>query len=87
MPIRTITVAVVSTEWTRWLDTWLSPIAASTAENASSTGRPAATNAPKAISRIRNVSGTESFSARERSLETRSFIAFSMLASPTSAIV
>ena len=35
-----------------WLTSAFSPIAASTAENASSTGRPAATSAPNATSRI-----------------------------------
>src|SRR5436190_593994 len=46
---------------------WI-PIAASTAENASSTGTPAATNAPKATRRITNVTGSDSRSAFSKSL-------------------
>ncbi len=49
------------------------PIAAMTAENASSSGTPAATSDPKAITRISRVIGSESSSALPRSLWKVSF--------------
>ena len=48
---------------------------------------PAATNAPNAKSRIRNVIGTESFSAFWKSLPIVSFSSFVALAKPNSATV
>jgi hypothetical protein len=87
MPMSRITLAVGSASWTTELERWVSPSAASTAVNASKTGIPAARKAPNASSRIANVIGSESRSACDRPPETTPFIAFEMLASPTSAIV
>ena len=55
--------------------------------NASSTGTPAATNAPNANSRIRNVIGTESRSAFWKSLPIVLFSSWFALAKPNSATV
>jgi len=55
--------------------------------NARSTGTPAATKAPKAMSRMRNVIGTESFSAFWKSLPIVSFSSLFALAKPNSATV
>ena len=63
MPISRITELVASEACATWLTRLESPIDASTAENASSTGTPAATNAPNASSRITKVIGTERRSA------------------------
>ena len=82
-----ITLAVGLASWTNELERCVSPSAASTAVKASSTGIPAARKAPNASSRIANVIGSESFSAFDSPSETTVFIAFEMLASPTSAIV
>ena len=71
MPISSITELVASEAWTTWLASAASPPEPSTAEKASSTGRPAATNAPKAISRTRKVIGSDSFSACEKSAVDR----------------
>ena len=71
MPISRITELVALEACARWLTSAETPTDPSTAERASSTGRPAATKAPNANSRIRNVSGTESFSAWEKSLIRR----------------
>jgi hypothetical protein len=69
-----ITDVVASAEWTTWLTNALRPVAASTAENASSTGSPAATRAPNATSRIASVSGSEVYSARLMSSANALFI-------------
>src|SRR5207253_6367881 len=58
---------------------------ASTAENARSTGTPAATNAPNASSRMANVSGNDMFSARVKSFPIVPLSAWSALAPPNSA--
>jgi len=81
-----ITLAVASASWTNELERCVSPSAASTAVNASSTGIPAARKAPKASSRIAKVIGSDSRSAFDRPPDTTPFIALAMLASPTSAI-
>ena len=56
-----------------WLGIATSDIAAATLENASSSGTPAATSEPKAITRISSVIGSESVSAFARSLWKTSF--------------
>src|SRR5256885_4831320 len=68
MPISRITDWVASEAWKTWLASADSPTEPSTAEKASSTGTPAATKAPNAISRITKVTGTDSFSAFWKSL-------------------
>ncbi len=68
MPRSRITDCVGSPAATRWLASDDSPIVASTPENASSTGSPAATRAPKARIRIASVTGTDENSARLKSL-------------------
>ena len=68
IPMRTTTLDVVFDAWMTWLTTAPRPTVASTAESASSTGMPAATNAPNASRRMTNVTGTEVSSARCRSL-------------------
>ena len=70
----------------RWLRTAEMPIAAMTPENASSTGSPAATSAPKASSMIRSVIGSASLSALLKSLLSVCDKARSALASPASWI-
>ena len=72
MPIiRMIAPSVCSSVGTMWLASLFSPVAARTAEKASSTGRPAATSAPNATTRIATVSGNEVNSARRISLAKR----------------
>ncbi len=87
IPISRITDEVESEAWKTWLRIADRPIEPSTPENASSTGTPAATKAPKAMSRIRKVIGTESCSALAKSWLTVSLSARTALASPNSAIV
>ncbi len=84
MPIRSITELVASEACTTWLAIAARPPEPSTAENASSTGRPAATKAPKAISRTAKVIGSDSFSARESPELTVFLTSRSPLASPNS---
>ena len=67
MPIRRITDCVASPAANRWLASDERPIVASTPEKASSTGRPAATSAPNANSRMTSVTGTDENSARWKS--------------------
>jgi hypothetical protein len=67
MPTMRITDMVASAVWMTWLASAFSPVAASTAENASSTGRPAATSAPNATKRMPSVSGSDVYSARPMS--------------------
>ena len=55
------------------LATNTSPVAAKNAVSARTTGRMAATNAPNASSRIRNVNGTDSRSAFAKSLPIVAF--------------
>ncbi len=59
-----------------------SPMVDITADIASSTGIPAATNAPNAMARITRVSGIESFSAFWKSFPSASLSALSALAMP-----
>ena len=87
MPISSITDWVASEACATWLTSCESPIEPSTAEKASRTGTPAATKAPKANRRIRNVIGTESDSAFLKSLPIVSFSSCVELARPNSAIV
>ena len=87
MPIRRIIEAVFCEAWKTWLTSAERPTEPSTAESASSTGTPAATTAPKASSRIRNVTGTVIRSALAKSRPTTSFTALSALAPPNSATV
>ena len=87
MPISRITELVESEAWARWLAASASPIDASTAVNASSTGMPAATNEPNTNSRIRNVIGTVSRSAFWKSLPIVLFSSWFALAKPNSATV
>ena len=70
-----------------WLGSATSDIAAITAENASSSGTPAATREPKAIMRINRVAGSESPSAFARSLVNVSFSSLLELASPNCSTV
>ncbi len=84
MPISSITEAVASEACTRWLASAARPPEPSTAENASSTGRPAATNAPNATSSTAKVSGSDSSSARESPALTVFLTSRSPLASPNS---
>src|SRR5215213_8514215 len=72
---------------TTWLASWFRPIAASTAEKASSTGRPAATNAPKATIRIAIVSGSAVSSTRLMSLANRASTSCSEEACPNSSTI
>ena len=73
MPTMRITEDVASAEWMTWLTKAFRPVAASTAENASSTGKPAATSAPNATRRIPSVSGSDVYSARIMSCLNASF--------------
>jgi hypothetical protein len=68
----------------RWLGNAISPIAATTAVSARSTGIPAATAAPNAASRIASVIGIDRYSARLKSRPTLSSSSFDALASPNS---
>ena len=70
--MRMIAASVCCSVGTMWLTRLLSPVAASTAENARITGSPAATSAPKATIRIATVSGSEVSSARRMSRSKRS---------------
>ena len=63
------------------------PIVASTPEKASSTGRPAATSAPNATSRMISVTGSDEYSARWKSLLSVSLSSWFALAKPNSATV
>ena len=71
--------------------TWLSgprmPIVAMTAVSARSSGTPAATRAPKAISRMIRVTGRDVIRALPKSSWTRSLICCWVLASPNSPTV
>jgi len=87
MPIRSITELVASDACRTWLESAASPSDPRTAENDSSTGTPAATNAPKASSRTRNVTGRVRVSAREKSWPVVSSSSCSALASPNSVTV
>ena len=70
-----------------WLIGPISPIVASTAVSASSSGTPAATSAPKASSRISRVIGREVNSACLKSSLIDSLSCLLTLASPVSPIV
>ena len=72
---------------TTWLASADRPIVASTPEKASSTGSPAATSAPNAISRMISVTGSDEYSARWKSLFSVSFSSWVALAKPNSATV
>ena len=63
MPISVITIEVLSSIGKMWLGIATRPIVAITAEIASSTGTPAATSAPNAITRMISVTGSDSVSA------------------------
>ena len=68
-----------------WLGIASRPIVAITADSASRSGIPAATSAPKAITRMTIVTGSESRPARSRSLLNFSSTCFSAL-TPNSSI-
>ena len=68
MPISVMTIEALSSIGKMWLGMATSPMVAITAEMASSTGTPAATSAPNAITRMSRVTGSDSVSARFRSL-------------------
>ena len=87
MPINRITDLVASPAATTWLASADRPIVASTPEKASSTGSPAATSAPNAISRISSVTGTVEYSARWKSFVSVLFSSWVELANPNSATV
>jgi hypothetical protein len=88
MPIiRMIALTVCSSVGTRWLARRFTPIAARTAENASRTGSPAATIAPKATTRMRMVSGSDVYSARFMSPPKRFSSALFADASPNCATI
>ncbi len=70
-----------------WLATPIRPMVAKTEVRPSSSGMPAATSAPKAISRMSSVTGSESSPAFARSWPKTSLICLSMDASPTSLSV
>ena len=86
MPISVITIEVLSSTGKMWLGNATRPMVAITAEMASSTGTPAATSAPNAITRMSRVTGSESVSARLRSLWTNLSIWLPTLASPNSSM-
>ena len=86
MPMSRMTLLSVSVTGVTCDTSALRPMAAATADRASTSGTPAAIRAPKVSSRITSVMGRLSFSAREKSDETWSPIATSSEASPTSAI-
>ena len=67
MPIIRMTSWATSTVGITWLTIEFRPNVASTAENASSTGIPAATSAPNAINRMIMVSGRETLRAFAKS--------------------
>ncbi len=70
-----------------WLGRATSPIAAATAEIASSSGTPAATSEPNVMTRISRVSGSESSSALPRSLAKMSLSSFCVLTLPNCSTV
>ena len=84
MPIIRMTSCATSTVGIRWLAIEFRPNVASTAENASSTGTPAATRAPNAISRMTSVSGSDRLRAFAKSWLILSFRTWVADASPNS---
>src|SRR5438270_82928 len=85
MPMSRMTELVAPDACATWLTRFETPTDASTAEKASSTGTPAATNAPKASNRMRNVIGSDIFSAREKSFPMVALSAWFALAPPSSS--
>ena len=82
MPMSRITEKIASSTGTSWLGSASRPIAAATAVRPSSSGRPAATSAPKATTRMTSVTGSDSTSARWKSLSKRSEMPLLTVASP-----
>ena len=85
MPISRIIDDVVPESGMRCETSAASPVAAATADSASSTGTPAAMIAPNAISRISRVTGRLKVAAAPRSLPTWSLTALFIDTSPTSS--
>ncbi len=70
-----------------WLGIAISPIAAATAEIASSSGTPAATSEPNVMTRMSSVSGNDSNSALPRSLAKMSLSSCWVLTVPNCSTV
>ena len=86
MPISVIRMAARSSIGNTWLGMATSAVVATTEVTASTTGTPAATIAPNAMSRMISVIGTDIVSARLRSFSTHLSSSAPTLASPNSSM-